>query len=207
MQLATAGRATRNALEVRACERSIPRGRTPKQPDTALLMARKRMLSPEMFTSRSVNALPVATRWTWAGLLCYLDDYGYGEDEPALVKADVWPRDDSYTTQQVAGDLDQLTEAGNLCRFVCCDKPQIHAPKWTDYQKVQHPSLQPRFCVCPQHSRNSHETHLRVSRARHESLALIEVNSSQRSSSDSVHDLSDCLRPDLCHFHRTSVTA
>lgn len=156
-------------------------------------MARKRMLSPEVFTSRTVTAWPVPTRWTWIGLLCYLDDYGYGDDSAALLKASAWPLDD-YTPEQVADDLARFVEAGSVCRFTCCDKPQIHAPKWTEWQTVQHPSKQPRFCVCPRHSRHAHETHMTVSRTHHETLSLIEVNSSEENLSDSGEG--------LANFHR-----
>jgi hypothetical protein len=168
-------------------------------------MARRRMLSPEMFTSRTVNELPVQTRWTWSGLLCYLDDYGYGEDSAPLVKAAVWPLDESWGTAEVAGDLERLTDAGSLCRFECCGKAQMHAPNWREWQTVAHPG-KPRLCVCPTHSRDAHETHVKASRESHERLALKEVSSSERSSSDAAHDLSDCLRPDLCHFHRQQAT-
>lgn len=150
-------------------------------------MARKRMLSPEMFTSRSVNTWPVTARWTWAGLLCYLDDYGYGEDSAALVKASVWPLDDGYSVTDVAEDLRRFADTLSLCRFTCCDKPQMHSVKWKDWQAVAHPG-KPRFCVCPTHSRNAHELHVKASRERHETLSLNEVSSSERSSSDDAAD-------------------
>jgi hypothetical protein len=111
-------------------------------------MARKRMLSPEMFTSATVCALPVPTRWTWAGMLCYLDDYGKGEDSPELVKAAVWPRDSGYTAKKVAVDIGRLVDVGALCRYECCGKPQIHAPSWSGWQKVSHPT-DTKLCPCP----------------------------------------------------------
>lgn len=168
-------------------------------------MARKRVISPEMFTSSTVSAWQPATRWTWAGLLVYLDDYGYGEDKPAIVKATVWPDDEvfPYSIADVAADLKRFVEAGSLCRFECCDKPQMHVPKWRDWQRVDHPA-KPRFCVCPNHSRNAHEEHRKVSRERHESLAVIELNSTEENVS-SPHAITDCLRPDLCHFHRARM--
>lgn len=146
------------------------------------------MLSPEMFTSGSVSAWPAATRWTWAGLLCYLDDYGYGEDSAALVKASVWPRDDTYTAKKVAADLDRIAANGTVCRFSCCERPQLHAPGWDDWQKVPHPG-KPRWCPCPSHAREAHEFHLSTSRDSHEGLTpnVVEVNRDQRSSSDCAH--------------------
>lgn len=156
-------------------------------------MARKRMIDPAMFSSSTVSAWAPATRWTWAGLFCYLDNYGYGDDSAALVRASVWPRDDlgwPYTVEQVAADLDTFTASdGALCRFVCCGKPTIHIPKWREWQSLPHPGL-PRFCVCPHHTRSSHEEHLKVSRNRHETFRLKESSSiEQKEGGDEPPDL------------------
>ena len=45
-------------------------------------MARKRMLSPEFFTSGPVAELPISAVVTFAGLWCYFDDYGRGGRPP-----------------------------------------------------------------------------------------------------------------------------
>ncbi len=134
-------------------------------------MARKRMLSPEMYTSGTVATWPIPTRWTWGGLLCYLDDYGYGEDSPALVKAAIWPRDDTYTARKVAADLERITASGTLCRFVCCGRELMHAPGWDDWQNVPH-AAKFRLCPCPLHDRPAHEEHTKSSRDSHEVLSL-----------------------------------
>ena len=115
-------------------------------------MARKRMIDPQMFTSATVCSWKQpGTRWTWAGLLCYLDDYGYGEDSALLIKAAVWPRDDFYTVRKISGDIDLIAASGTLCRFTCCGKPQLHVPKWADWQSISHPARF-RLCPCPEHS-------------------------------------------------------
>lgn len=113
-------------------------------------MARKRMLAPEMFTSESLASLPVSTRWTWAGLLTYFDDLGRGRENAALVKAAVWPLDDTYTLKKVAADLDRLQAIGSVCRYECCGMKQIHSPAWGTWQKPSHPTPS-RLCPCPTH--------------------------------------------------------
>jgi hypothetical protein len=125
-------------------------------------MARKRMLSPDMFTSETISSQPIPTRWTWAGLLTYLDDYGRGKDNAALVKAAVWPLDDAYTSKKVAADLDRLEQVGSLCRYTCCGSRQLHAPNWETFQKVSH-KTDSKVCPCPEHDRNLHEEHRRDS--------------------------------------------
>lgn len=142
------------------------------------------MLAPEMFTSPSVCNLPVPARWTFAGTLTYLDDYGYGEDSPALVKAAVWPRDDAYTTAKVASHLDLIVAEASLCRFECCGRKVIHSSQWRQWQTVAHPG-KPRFCVCPVHSHLAQEDHVTASRAFHETFNrnVVEVKLDQSSSS------------------------
>ncbi len=113
-------------------------------------MARKRVISPELFTSESVASLPIPTRYTWVGLLCYLDDMGRGKDNPALIKAAVWPLDDSYTSRKVASDVQKLVQLGSLCRFECCGVPLLHVPTWSLWQKISHPTAS-KLCPCPGH--------------------------------------------------------
>lgn len=121
-------------------------------------MARKRMVDPAMFTSESVAGLPVPTRYTWIGLLCYLDDTGRGKDHPALVKAAVWPLDDGYTARKVAADVEKLADAGMLCRYECCGTRQFHAPTWTSWQKISHPTAT-KLCPCAGHEPKAFRLH------------------------------------------------
>ena len=121
-------------------------------------MARKRMLSPTMFTSVTIGSLPVSTRWTWTGMLTYLDDFGRGKDHPSLIKAAVWPLDDNYTSRKVAADLDRLAEVGSICRYLCCQAKQLHAPKWETFQKVAHPT-DSTCCPCPECDANLSAVH------------------------------------------------
>ena len=79
-------------------------------------MARKRMLSPVFFTSAPVNNLTYTAMITFAGLWCYFDDYGRGEDHAALVKAAVWPRRRQMTERKVAADLNLIAAEQLTCR-------------------------------------------------------------------------------------------
>lgn len=175
MQLATAGRA--NPKErFGPCSQYSTGSPAVRSTHAVRLstMARKRMLSPEMFTSRTVTAWPVPTRWTWAGLLCYLDNYGYGEDDAALVKSSVWPRDE-YSAKKVAVDLDRIAADGALCRFVCCGREFMHAPRFDRHQKLSHKGDR-RHCPCPKHERGIREGHARDSGSSTERFSLIEEN-------------------------------
>lgn len=145
-------------------------------------MARKRMLSPEFFSSAPVNRLPVTAMVTFAGLWCYFDDYGRGEDDTALIKAAVWPRRRSMTEAKVRADMELIAAEELVCRYESCKEqaksssegangtvtllsryqPQrlIHSPSWDEHQKISHktPSkLEP----CPKHEPEAHEDYLR----------------------------------------------
>lgn len=127
-------------------------------------MARKRMISPELFTSETVSALPIPTRYTWVGILCYLDDFGIGRNNPALIKAAVWPLDDSYTSRKVAADVSRLVGLHMLCAYACCDNKYVHAPNWELWQKISHPTPT-KLCPCPGHHRDASRIHRRDSGA------------------------------------------
>jgi hypothetical protein len=113
-------------------------------------MARKRMLSPEFFSSAPVSELPVTAMVTFAGLWCYFDDYGRGEDDAALVKASVWPRRRAHTEAKVASDLDAIASKRLICRYEVAGVRLIHTPSWREHQVISHPTRS-RLPPCPAH--------------------------------------------------------
>jgi hypothetical protein len=132
-------------------------------------MARKRMLSPEFFLSAPVNRLPIPAMLTFAGLWCYFDDYGRGEDDPALVKAAVWPRRRSQTEQRVGQDVAAIEAEGLVCRYEVRGVALIHSPTWDEHQKISHQTPS-RFAPCPIHEPEDHAAYLRLSPDRSVSL-------------------------------------
>lgn len=123
-------------------------------------MARKRMLSPEFFSSGPVSRLPVTAMLTFAGLWCYFDDFGRGEDDADLVKAAVWPRRTAHTTRKVAADLDAIVAEHLICRYEVSGVRLIHATSWGEHQKISHPTAS-RLPPCPRHESRLHEIFLR----------------------------------------------
>lgn len=113
-------------------------------------MARKRMLSPEFFTSGPVNRLPIPAMVTFAGLWCYFDDYGRGEDDPDLVKAVVWPRRKAQTPKRIAADLDAIAGQNLICRYEVGGVQLMHALSWTEHQKISH-RTDSKLPPCPDH--------------------------------------------------------
>lgn len=124
-------------------------------------MPRKRMVSPELLTSLTVQSIPVRARYAFVALWMYCDDAGRGVDNDRLVKAHTWPVD-ATTAKQTADDLALMASAGLICRYACGSRSLLHIPSWHEWQKVQHPTPS-RICPCPRHeadvTRLFHEDH------------------------------------------------
>jgi len=124
-------------------------------------MARKRMLSPEFFSSAPVNELPIPAMVTFAGLWCYFDDFGRGEDDAALVKAAVWPRRRSQTVLKTGNDIDLLVSNKLLCRYEVGGVSLIHSVSWQEHQRISHPTPS-KLPPCPEHEPDDYAAYLRL---------------------------------------------
>jgi len=139
-------------------------------------MARIRSVKPELRTSLTATSWPREVRYFWVLLWGYLDDHGYGVDEPRLIKPDCFPLDDDLTPGDIDKWLDIIAQAGSICRFTGPDgRRYLHAPKWADHQRPQHPAM-PKFPPCP---RTSHETFMNGSGDSHESVMSVNGVSSE----------------------------
>jgi hypothetical protein len=126
-------------------------------------MARIRSMKPEYRTSLTATQWPREVRLFFSLLWGYLDDHGYGVDEPRLIKPDCFPLDDDLTFDDIDKWIELITSYGSLCRFRGPDgRRYLHAPKWAEHQRPQHPAS-PRFPEC----KLSHET---VMNGSHETL-------------------------------------
>lgn len=103
-------------------------------------MARKRMLAPEFFTSKPLSELPIPVAMTFAGIWCYVDDQGRGEDDLSLIKATVWPRRREITEVKLEGHLEALDGKFLICRYLVSDYPLVHVVNWREHQKISHPT-------------------------------------------------------------------
>lgn len=114
-------------------------------------MARIRSIKPETFTSETLCHLSIAARWTFAGIWTYADDEGRGKADPRLIKAAIWPLDDTVTPKHIDGYIDEMERVGLVCRYQSDRRNLLHVVSFGEHQ---HPSKpQPsKFPPCPKES-------------------------------------------------------
>jgi len=116
-------------------------------------MPRIRTIKPDAFKSESLSAVSRGARWTFAGLWTYCDDDGLGRAEPRLIKAELYPLDDSTTAADVDSDMNELIDAGCLHTYMSGGKVFIHIPGFRRHQRINRPTpstLPP--CSCGIHN-------------------------------------------------------
>jgi hypothetical protein len=125
------------------------------------------MISPEFFTSHAINSLKIDTAMTFAGIWCYADDYGRGEDDVDLIKATVWPRRREQSIKRIQDHLDVLAERGLICRYEVNGYRLLHCPSWSEHQKLNRPTPS-RIAPCPIHEADDYAEFLSSSDTRTE---------------------------------------
>ncbi|MFD3945206.1 hypothetical protein [Streptomyces sp. NPDC058579] len=114
-------------------------------------MARIRTIKPEAFESEDLAAVSVTAMVTFFGLLTQADDSGRFRDHPAIIAGRLWALRADHTPANVAVDLEQLAEAGLICRYTGCDgHSYLHVVTWEKHQKIDRPSAS-RRPRCPAH--------------------------------------------------------
>lgn len=114
-------------------------------------MARIRTIKPEAFVSESLAEVSVNAERTFFGLLTQADDQGRFRDNAAIINGLLWPLRAEHTAVHTEDDLQQLADAGLICRYAGCDgRRYLHVITWSDHQKIDKPS-QSRLPSCPVH--------------------------------------------------------
>ncbi|MFC0844679.1 hypothetical protein ACFH04_13320 [Streptomyces noboritoensis] len=114
-------------------------------------MARIRTIKPEAFESEDLASVSVTAMLTFFGLLTQADDAGRFRDHPAVIAGRLWALRREHTPANVAEDLEQLAQAGLVCRYTGCDgKRWLHVVTWDRHQRINRPS-DSRLPRCPAH--------------------------------------------------------
>lgn len=114
-------------------------------------MARIRTIKPEAFISESLAEVSVNAERTFFGLLTQADDQGRFRDNAAIINGLLWPLRAEHTSVHAEDELQQLANAGLICRYTACDgRRYLHVATWGEHQKIDKPS-QSRLPSCPVH--------------------------------------------------------
>lgn len=104
-------------------------------------VARIRTIKPEFFKSATIAGLPLASRLTFIGMWCEADDDGRLPDDPVLLKAHLWPRDER-TVKDVEADVAALLDAGLVHRLEVRErrsgkiKTVLQVTAWREHQTI-----------------------------------------------------------------------
>ncbi|MFF8958688.1 hypothetical protein [Streptomyces sp. NPDC014894] len=114
-------------------------------------MSRIRTVKPELFVSEDIASVSVTAVLTFIGLLTLSDDSGRCRDHPAIIAGRLWALRQEHTPAHVAQDLEELAEAGLICRYTGCDgRTYLHIVKWEQHQKINR-ATDSRLPRCPGH--------------------------------------------------------
>jgi len=97
----------------------------------------RRVITPGLFEDEWFGGLEDREQLVWIGLFGVLaDDQGRLLDNPALIRARLWPYRD-VSASHVAEALERFTSDKRLHRYIVADKPLLQIVKWWKHQKPQ----------------------------------------------------------------------
>lgn len=98
-------------------------------------MANRRMIASELFEDDFVGSLDFFGRFLWIGLFsAVVDDQGRCADNPAVIRARVFPFD-AVNDAQVEEVLERMASDGKILRYQAGAKKLIQIVHWWDYQQ------------------------------------------------------------------------
>lgn len=103
-------------------------------------MARKRMISPEIWASSSFAELSDFAKIVFIGLISNADDEGKGESDSALLKSTLFPRDEKKRAADVKSALSEIARSTSTLFYSVEGKNYYVLTKWKVYQKLDRPT-------------------------------------------------------------------
>ena len=98
-------------------------------------MANRRMIDADLFEDEFVSSLDFFGRFLWIGLFASVaDDQGRCLDNPAIIRARVFPFDHAVDDALVEAALNQMAKAGKILRYQNGNKRLVQIVKWWTYQ-------------------------------------------------------------------------
>jgi len=101
-------------------------------------MARKRWVSPEMWTDPKINKVCRDVRLMFIGLITCANDYGKMRATPSIIRSKIFPEDD-VPLDTIEDWLNQLAALNLIIRYNITGEPYIYVTAWGKHQPLQNP--------------------------------------------------------------------
>ena len=96
---------------------------------------RARSVKPELYFDYELAKLPMVSRYAFIGLMCQADREGRMEDNPARLRALIFPYEHEVDMEKI---LVELTGKPFIVRYSANSKNYIQIVQWKAHQKVHH---------------------------------------------------------------------
>lgn len=96
-----------------------------------------RIIEETIRTSKNVNRMTDFEFRLWLYLITYVDDYGRGSADPAILKGYLFPLRDSVTKKNVEDGLSNLACIGLISLYEVDGESYLCFPKWGTHQRIQ----------------------------------------------------------------------
>ena len=103
-------------------------------------MARKRMISPEIWESSSFAELSDFAKIVFIGLISNADDAGKGEANAALLKSKLFPRDEKKRAADVKSALSEIARSTSTLFYSVEGHDYYALTTWKRWQKLDRPT-------------------------------------------------------------------
>lgn len=103
-------------------------------------MARKRMISPEIWDSENFSKLSILARLVFIGMISNADDEGRGKAKAAFLKSKLFPYDESMRVADVESALDEVAENMSVTMYSHDGNEYYSFDNWKKWQRVDKPS-------------------------------------------------------------------
>lgn len=97
---------------------------------------RIRTIKPDFFHSESIIGLSFPARYLYTALWCLADDHGQALANMRLIRAAVFPLEDSVTLEDVTLWFKELVESEHLHPYEVDGKEYFHVPSWNKHQSA-----------------------------------------------------------------------
>lgn len=102
-------------------------------------MARIRTVKPNHWNDKELPKISIQAHLLWIGMWNFSDDLGIIENDPLLIKSQVFPRRTDVRTEQVKSWLDQLVKARFILPFIHENESYFVHRTFNTHQKIDKP--------------------------------------------------------------------